>query len=149
MVFVQATALIHVRWPFRAGGLTRRQARAAADLRIARGHADVDGSLAWRIRELTSLPSASAWRARFAALSEDLSPTRLPGASPLNRVALRPHASLLVDLADRLDDIDRPIAATGILAVRRILTDPDGPLYARRDDPGNELQEVLDETEMH
>lgn len=149
MVFVQATALIHVRWPFRAGGLTRRQARAAADLRIARGHADVDGSLAWRIRELTAAPERVRLARSVRGVVRDLSPTRLPGASPLNRVALRPHASLLVDLADRLDDIDRPIAATGILAVRRILADPDGPLYARRDDPGNELQEVLDETEMH
>jgi hypothetical protein len=83
-----------------------------------------------------------------------LSPRRLPGASPLNRVALRPYRSELIALADRLDDLDRPVSAAGMRAVRRLLTEPDGVLYARPlpDEPSRdiarELGAVLDRLEV-
>ena len=80
-----------------------------------------------------------------------LSPLRLPGASPLNRVALRPYCAQLIALADRLDDLDRPVSISGLHAVRRMLTDPDGVLYARpfAGDIGRELVAVLDRLEAH
>jgi hypothetical protein len=84
-----------------------------------------------------------------------LSPRRLPGASPLNRVALRPFRAELIALADRLDDLERPVSAFGVVGVRRLLTDPDGVLYARSlpdeqpRDIGRELIAVLDGLEMH
>ena len=80
-----------------------------------------------------------------------VSPRRLPGASPLNRVALRPYCHGLVTLADRLDDLDRPVSVAGVLAVRRLLTDPDGVLYARPfvGDIGRELAALTARLEAH
>jgi hypothetical protein len=83
-----------------------------------------------------------------------LSPRRLPGASPLNRVALRPYCDELIALADRLADLERPVSATGMLAVRHLLTGSDSVLYARPGadelprDIGRELIAVLDALEI-
>ena len=79
-----------------------------------------------------------------------LSPRRLPGASPLNRVALRPYCAQLIALADRLDDLERPVSPTGMQAVRRLLTDPDGVLYARPfvGDIGRELAAMVRRLEV-
>ena len=123
--------------------------RAAADLRIARGHAHVDASLGWRVQELTAARERARLARSVRGMLRDLSPSRLPGASPVNRAALRPHTSQLIELADRLDDLERPVSATGVLAVRRVLTDPDGPLYGRYGtDIGGELRGTLDELEL-
>jgi hypothetical protein len=84
-----------------------------------------------------------------------VSPRRLPGASPLNRVALRPYCAELIALADRLADLERPVSAAGMLAVRHLLTEPDSVLYARPGademprDIGRELIAVLDRLEVH
>ena len=63
------------------------------------------------------------------ALVADLSPGRLPGASPVNRAALRPQADLLLALADRLERRDGPVTPKGMLLVRELLADGGGPLY--------------------
>ena len=79
-----------------------------------------------------------------------LSASRLPGASPLNRVALRPCCAELLAIADRLDDLDRPVAPVGIRAVRRLLTEPGSALYARDGlDPRFELRSVLRSLDVH
>ena len=124
-------ATLHVRWPFRADGLSRRKARAEADLRIAHRHDEIDPSLGWRVQELTSARERARLARSLRGIVKDLSPSRLPGASPLNRAALRPHAALISELAERLDDLQRPVAAAGVVAVRRLLMHPDSPLYAR------------------
>jgi hypothetical protein len=79
-----------------------------------------------------------------------LSPRRLPGASPLNRVALRPYCAELIAIADRLDNLERPVSGAGVLAVRRMLTEPDGVLYARPfvGDIGRELAAVVRRLEV-
>ena len=64
-------------------------------------------------------------------LVDSLSPARLPGASPLNRPAVRPHAARLMALARQLEAVDKPVSAAGVRAVQRLLADPDGPLYER------------------
>jgi hypothetical protein len=62
--------------------------------------------------------------------------------------------SVRIALADRLDDLDRPVSAAGMRAVRRLLTEPDGVLYARPlpDEPSRdiarELGAVLDRLEV-
>jgi hypothetical protein len=119
----------------------RRQREAAADRWIERGSDDsADSPVAWRIQELVSERERLRLARSVRGVLKDLSATRLPGASPLNRVALRPHASLLAALADRLANLEYTVRAPGILAVRRLLTDPDGPLYARPGDaPGEEI----------
>jgi len=68
----------------------------------------------------------------------------------MNRIALRPHASLLAAVAERLADPERPVAATGVLAVHELLTSPDSVLYTHDDvDVRRELTSVLDALEVH
>lgn len=133
----------------------RRHSRADADAWIARGH---DRHLAarygWRIGELTSRRERQMLGCSVREIVPSLSPGRLQGASPLNRVALRPHRDGLIALADRLDDLEQPVSAAGILAVRRLLTEPDSVLYhrplvdERPRDIGAELGVILDRLEV-
>jgi hypothetical protein len=58
-------------------------------------------------------------------------PLRLPGASPLNRVALRPYERELATLAARLGDTDRPVTARGLRLVNELVTNGGSPLYDR------------------
>ena len=68
--------------------------------------------------------------------------------------ALRPYRAVLIALADRLDDLARPVSAAGILAVHHLLTEPDSVLYAhyhfdeRPRDVGAELGAILDRLEV-
>jgi hypothetical protein len=66
---------------------------------------------------------------------------RLPGASPLNRAAVRPHADLLRALAERLDDPAVPASPYALRHLRSLL-DGGGPLYAR--ERANELRPALE-----
>jgi hypothetical protein len=65
----------------------------------------------------------------------------LPGASPLNRIAARPHVDLFRRLAERLAACDRPIEPRAVLLVEDFLTAPDSPLYAR--ERAGELREFM------
>jgi hypothetical protein len=85
----------------------------------------------WRARELTSDRHRLSLARAAARTERDLSPALLPGASPLNRVAARPHAELFRQLADRLAALDRPVNPQTILQVEELLTSPESPLYAR------------------
>ncbi|HTZ05221.1 MAG TPA: hypothetical protein VMB53_05660 [Gaiellaceae bacterium] len=109
----------------------RRSLCAEADTWIARHPAIAGTSHGWRIAELTSARERRRLGGSVRDIVGEISPQRLPGASPLNRVALRPHTAELAALADRLDDLDSPVAPAGILAVRRLLTEPGSALYAR------------------
>jgi hypothetical protein len=140
---VQASEVlqVHLRLRLPTWRRGRRQREATADHWIERGYDDpVDSPVAWRVQELTSARERVRLARSMRGVLKDLSAARLPGASPLNRVALRPYAPLLAALADRLASLEHPVRAPGVLAVRRLLTDPDGPLYARPSDaPGNEV----------
>ena len=80
----------------------------------------------------------------------ELAARRRPTGSMLDRPALRPHRATLIAIADRLDDLARPVSAAGILAVHRLLTEPGSVLYAgsfldeRPRDAGAELGAALD-----
>ncbi len=106
----------------------RRRRRADAWIEHATA---LPGRYRWRVEELTCPRERRLLARSVRGVVADLSPGRLPGASPLNRVALRPHADLLAALADRLSDLDRPVVARGILGVHRLVTDPSSVLYAR------------------
>jgi hypothetical protein len=139
---VQASEVLQVRPLLPARRRERRQREATADRWIERGYDDaVDSPVAWRVQELISARERLRLARSMRGVLKDLSASRLPGASPLNRVAMRPYAPLLAALADRLANLEYPVRAQGVLAVRRLLTDPDGPLYARPADtaPGNEV----------
>ncbi len=55
----------------------------------------------------------------------------LPGASPLDRGAVRECRAQLLELASRLCDLDRPVMPRGVLLVERLLADTSGPLFSR------------------
>jgi hypothetical protein len=85
----------------------------------------------WRVSELTSDRHRLALARSVARTERDLSPALLPGASPLNRVAARPHAELFGRLAEELAALDRQVTPQAVLQVEELLTSPDSPLYAR------------------
>ncbi|MGD0715006.1 MAG: hypothetical protein ABSB24_12610 [Gaiellaceae bacterium] len=132
----------------------RRRACAAADAWIARGYENRASRYGWRIKELTSWRERRLLGRSVRSIVPELAAGRLPGASPLNRGALRPHRAELIALADSLDDVGRPVSAAGILAVRRLLTEPDSVLYARPffdgqpRNIGAELGAILDRLEV-
>jgi hypothetical protein len=85
----------------------------------------------WRADELTSDRHRLALARAVARTERDLSPALLPGASPLNRVAARPHVDLFRRLAGRLAALD-PVTPQAVLQVEELLTSSDSPLYARQ-----------------
>jgi hypothetical protein len=97
--------------------------------------------LAWRSAELTSDHYRTAMARTLARTERALAPARLPGASPLNRVAARPHADLLHRLAERLAAVERPVTPRGVLSVEDFLTSADSPLYER--ERADELRAAL------
>jgi hypothetical protein len=58
-------------------------------------------------------------------------PSLLPGASPLNRVGLKPYEHELETLAARLNDVDRPVTARGLQFVNELVSNGGSPLYDR------------------
>lgn len=133
----------------------RRRLRASADQWIARGYENPKASrYGWRIDELTSARERKQLGRSVRGIVPALAAARMPGASPLNRATLRPYRAELIALANRLDELERPVSATGILAVWRLLTEPGSVLYTqpyfdeRRRDIGAELATVLDSLEV-
>lgn len=133
----------------------RRQLRAAADAWIERGYENRAASrYAWRVDELTCVRERRLLGCTVRDIVPELSLRRRPTVSPLNRSALRPYRAELIALADRLDDLCRPVSAAGILAVHHLLTEPDSALYAhyhfdeRPRNVGAELGAILDRLEV-
>jgi hypothetical protein len=109
----------------------QRRLLAEADAWIARGYENRAGSrYGWRIDELTGARERRLLGSSVRAVVAQLSERRLPGAVPLNRAGLRPFRGELVALADRLEALDEPVSASGILAVQHLLTEPGSVLYA-------------------
>jgi hypothetical protein len=127
-IFLAAGALQWALAHFELIGIRRR-----ADLELRRElRPYLLSSLArWRARELTSSRHRLALAHSVARAGGDLSPALLPGASPLNRVAGRPHADLFRRLAERLAALDRPVTPQAVLQVEQLLTSSESPLYAR------------------
>jgi hypothetical protein len=132
----------------------RRQLRAAADSWIERGYESPASRYGWRIDELTCVRERRMLACTVRDIVPELSPRRLAGPVPLDRAGLRPHRALLIALADRLDDLARPVSAAGILGVHHLLTEPDSVLYAhyhhheRPRDAGDTLAATLDRLEV-
>lgn len=133
----------------------RRRLRAAADAWIARGYENRKASrYGWRVDELTSVRERRLLGCSVRRIVPELALGRMPGSSPLNRPALRPYRAELIALADRLDDLGRPVSAAGILAVSRLLTEPGSVLYMqpyfdeRRRDIGAVLGTIVDRLEV-
>jgi hypothetical protein len=110
-----------------------RLLRQQADRALLRGIAPAHRSalVAWRAAELTGDTRRLALAAGLNRLLRELDPAKLPGASPLNRVAARGQIDLIGRLRARLADLGAPIEARGVLMAEWLLRDATSPLYDR------------------
>src|SRR4051794_2878785 len=124
---------------------TLAQLRATVDnLLLSDPTAPHSPLLFWRTGELTSVAARERLAASITRVARAASPSTLPGAAPINRRAIRSKHLELEAVADRLL-LPEPVSARGILLVRRLLTDPDGPLFgsARAAELGEQLSQAL------
>ena len=135
---VIALALYYVR---------RARVRRAADEWIARGYEGRAAWYGWRIAELTAARERLLLACSMEHVISELSDPRLARLSPLNRSELRPHRYLINRLSKRLEDLDRPVSAAGILAVNQLLTSPASVLYRHGRNVSAALSETLDRLE--
>jgi hypothetical protein len=86
--------------------------------------------LVWRAAELTSARNRRILSGSLKSLARELLHPSLVSAVPLNRRAVRPHLELVLALASRLAQLDRPVAPKGMVLVEELLTDGfASPLY--------------------
>jgi hypothetical protein len=111
--------------------LARLRRRADGELRNGRRPYFSPALVSWRSSELVSARHRQAVARAVTRTERALSPSTLPNASPLNRVAARPHVDLIHTLAERLAALDHPIEPRGVLLVEELLTSPGSPLYER------------------
>jgi hypothetical protein len=122
----------------------RRRRRAVADTWLRGG--GLPSQFQCRADELTSRGERRLLASSLFGVVRELgSPPGFRSTAPLNRRALRPHANELVALAERLDDLERPVAPAGILEVQTLLTNPGIPLhlYAPESDLPGTLTAIL------
>jgi hypothetical protein len=120
-----------------------RAARRTADTELAlRRHPPL--RLAWRVEELVSTKNRLDLAHALRSVVRDSSPRYLPAASPINRVAVRAESEAILDVAARLADTERAVAARGVVLADRLVTDGSGPLYDR--ERVDELPAYLDST---
>jgi len=121
----------------------KRSARWAADTELAHTR-NAPLRLAWRVEELVSTKSRLDLAHSLRSLVRNASTRTLPSASPLNRLAVRAEWDTFAELADRLMNLERPVAAQGVVLLQRLLLDSGGPLYDvdREDDLPSYLDDV-------
>ncbi len=107
-----------------------RAARWAADAELLRRESP-PLRLSWRVEELLAPKSRLDLAHTVRSLVRESSARYLPSASPVNRIAIRAEADTLLAIAARLADLERPVAARGVVFVDRLLVDVSGPLYDR------------------
>jgi hypothetical protein len=106
-----------------------RERRAADDDLVATPLPPI--RLAWRVQELVADGNRLELARCATELVHDADRATLPGASPVNRVAVRSARANLLALASRLADLDRPVTARGVLLAERLLSDAGSPFYDR------------------
>lgn len=87
--------------------------------------------LAWRVQELTRDEHRLDVARSLTQLVHGADRGALPGSSPVDRVAVRHARASLLALASRLADLDRPVAARGVLLANRLACDSRSPFYDR------------------
>jgi hypothetical protein len=105
-------------------------ARRAADKQLL-DSSTVTPDLAWRVDEIVSTRNRLETAAALRHVVHSADARLLPGASPLNRHAVRALTDDLNATAHRLAAIDQPIDHRGMLLLTRLLQDDQGPLYVR------------------
>jgi hypothetical protein len=123
--------------------------RSSADAWIARGYDSARSRYGWRIEELTCRRERKLLAASLHRIVDELENEALVSAAPLDRVALRPCKPVFEAIVVRLEDMTRPVSASGVLAVERLITDgAASPLYKPSRDAGPRLAEILDLLEV-
>jgi hypothetical protein len=79
--------------------------------------------LVWRAAELTSERNRRVLANTLASLARELRRPSRVSPVPLDRRAVRPHHALLVALAARVAQLDRPVAPRGMVLVEELITD--------------------------
>jgi hypothetical protein len=124
--------------------LERRRLRHDADYWIGHGF---ESRYPWRVVELTSERERKQCARAVRSVIGELDGSKLPGATPLRRAALRPYCELFVALEARLL-AHEPISAAGMLALNDLLTSPGSCLLATVDDVEPCLRGVLEKLEV-
>src|SRR5262245_24048857 len=106
-----------------------RERRSADRALLASNGSPISATFAWRIAELTAARERLVLAHSLRDLVDDVLSRRLLGAAPINRIGLLPRTRELLALAARLEQLDRPVEARGMLLVRELLTNGGGPLY--------------------
>ena len=109
-----------------------KTARRAADAELLAA-ALPSPRLAWRIDELVGEENRVALGRAVTDAVHGADERLLPGASPLDRLAIRACRAQLLELASRLHDLRKPVVPRGVLLVERLLDDGTSPLYGRHD----------------
>jgi hypothetical protein len=99
---------------------TLRSERKRADLELI-GSRRPSPRLAWRIAELVSDEHRVELGRRVTDIVHAADERFLPGASPVDRGAVRECRAPLLELASRLFDTSRPVAPRGVLLVEQLL----------------------------
>ncbi len=107
-----------------------RAERRAADAELI-ASALPSPRLAWRVHELVSTENRLAVARDVTSAVHDADSGRLPGASPLNRVAVRAARPQLLALASRLADLETRVLPRGVLLAARLVSDSRSALYDR------------------
>jgi hypothetical protein len=106
--------------------LDRRRLRHDADYWIGHGF---ESRYPWRVVELTSERERKQCARSVRSVIGELDGSKLPGATPLRRAALRPYSELFVALEARLL-APEPVSAAGMLGLNDLLTSPGSCLFA-------------------
>lgn len=105
---------------------TLRAERKRADEELVRARRP-SPRLAWRIAELVSDDHRIETARRLTDVVHASDERFLPGASPVDRGAVRACRAQLLELAARVFDTSRPVAPRGVLLVEHLLGE--GALY--------------------
>jgi hypothetical protein len=125
--------------------LDRRRARREADEWIRHGF---ESRYPRRVAELTCEHERRLCARALHGVIGEVDGSKLPGATPLRRAALKPHLALLAEIEARLLG-DRPVSARGMLAVSDLLTSPGSCLVDADADVVACLRDALDRLEAH
>jgi hypothetical protein len=114
-----------------------RSWEARRALRAARERADVELAasrlpsprLAWRIAELVDDEHRVDLARRLTDIVHTADERLLPGASPVDRVAVRATRSQLLEVAARVCDTERSVTPRGVVLLERLLDG--GALFGR------------------
>jgi hypothetical protein len=119
---------------------TLRAERRRADSELL-GSRRPSPRLAWRIAELVSDECRIDTARRLTDVVHTADERFLPGASPVDRGAVRQSRAQLLELAARLFDTPRPVAPRGVLLVVQLLEG--GALFGNGSGP--QLRHDIDE----